>query len=641
MTPLLSLCMIVKNEEKVLRRCLESVRDLVDEMIIVDTGSTDSTKAIAHEFTSNVYDFEWVNDFSAAKNEAIRQAKGKWILVLDADEYVQPEGKEELKRFLSGLDPMQPIGFLLPIVNFVGAREDNKTMESYAARLFPNHPDLYYTRPIHEQLTFRHGELKQQRYDFFIFHTGYTDEVRLEKDKSKRNLSIFQSLMDKNAKLDAYYEFTLANEYSAVRDYKRALYYYERAYKKAKKDEIWFIHCMSRMINVLFNLDRYKDAYDLIEEAIGRWGRYADFYCLKGFVLEKFGLYEQAIAVLEQCLEVAGAQEKNNKQFWLVSAEYGSSYPHQKLAEIYLKLQNIPKTVHHLTKLVRMNSRDFASLYKLIHLLCQSESVDSVVGFLSRLLPEHEGPNLSILCQISLHTGNVKLADYYMERCRVANVPLSPSHLLRYAVVSNNKPLFDDTLATMDAPAADEGNRLSLYLAAYIWKHPAYLNFPNDSMAEFLKSVLEHGNVRAPDPLNVPTLVHMLTHLFQAGYYDEYDSLVKYAESRFADVANEMGHYFFSHNRIELAVDYYALLIDAGLLQATGYENLSLLYLNQGMKEDGLSFLKKAIEQNPRNPALYIRFCLHCSSEEERRTYKEKLIDQFPQYKQLPFVKSL
>lgn len=641
MTPLLSLCMIVKNEEKVLRRCLASVQDLVDEMIIVDTGSTDSTKAIAYEFTSNVYDFEWVNDFSAAKNEAIRNAKGKWILVLDADEYVQPEGKEELKRFLSGLDPKQPIGFLLPIVNFVGAREDNKTMESYAARLFPNHPDLYYTSPIHEQLTYRHGELKHQRYDFYIFHTGYTDEVRLEKDKSKRNLSIFQSLKNKNAKLDAYYDFTLANEYSAIRDNKRALYYYERAYKKAKKDEIWFIHCMSRMINVLFSLDRYKDAYDRIEEAIGRWGRYADFYCFKGFMLEKFGLYEQAIAVLEQCLEVAGEQEKHNKQFWLVSAEYGSTFPHQMLAEIYLKLQNIPKTVHHLTKLVRMNSRDFASLYKLIHLLCQSESVDSVVGFLSRLLPEHEGTNLSILCQIGLHTGNVKLADYYMERCRIANVPLSPSHLLRYAIVSHNRSLFDDTLETMDAPAADEGNRLSLYLAAYIWKHPAYLNFPNDSMAEFLKTVMERGNVHAPDQVNVSTLVQMLTHLFKAGYYDEYDSLVKYAESRFADVANEMGHYFFSHNQIELAVDYYALLIDADLLQAAGYENLSLLYLNQGMKEDGLSFLKKAIEQNPRNPALYIRFCLHCSSEEERRTYKEKLIDQFPQYKQLPFVKSL
>jgi glycosyltransferase involved in cell wall biosynthesis len=633
--------MIVKNEEKVLRRCLASVRDLVDEMIIVDTGSTDSTKAIAYEFTSNVYDFEWVNDFSAAKNEAIRKAKGKWILVLDADEYVQPEGKEELKRFLSGLDPKQPIGFLLPIVNFVGAREDNKTMESYAARLFPNHPDLYYTSPIHEQLTYRHGELKHQRYDFYIFHTGYTDEVRLEKDKSKRNLSIFQSLKNKNAKLDAYYDFTLANEYSAIRDNKRALYYYERAYKKAKKDEIWFIHCMSRMINVLFSLDRYKDAYDRIEEAIGRWGRYADFYCFKGFMLEKFGMYEQAIAVLEQCLEIAREQEKNNKQFWLVSAEYGSSYPHQKLAEIYLKLQNIPKTVYHLTKLVRMNSRDFASLYKLIHLMCQSESFDSVVGFLSRLLPEHEGTNLSILCQISLHTGNGKLAEYYMGRCRVANIPLSPSHLLRYAVVANNKPLFDDTLATMDAPAADEGNRLSLYLAAYIWKHPAYLDFPNDSMAEFLKTVMERRNVHAPDQVDVPTLVQMLIQLFKAGYYDEYDSLLKYAESRFADVANEMGHYFFSHNQIELAVDYYALLIDAGLLQAAGYENLSLLYLNQGMNEDGLSFLKKAIEKNPRNPALYVRFCLHCSSEEERRTCKEKLIDQFPQYKQLPFIKSL
>src|SRR5690606_13785698 len=100
MEKLVALCMIVKNEEEVLERCLQSVKQLVDEIIIVDTGSTDRTKEIASTYTHHVYDFVWTKDFSAAKNEAIRHASAKWILVLDADEYMDTDEAAQLRRFL-------------------------------------------------------------------------------------------------------------------------------------------------------------------------------------------------------------------------------------------------------------------------------------------------------------------------------------------------------------------------------------------------------------------------------------------------------------------------------------------------------------------------------------------------------------
>lgn len=649
MTPFISLCMIVKNEEKVLKRCLESLKDLVDEMIIVDTGSTDGTKAIAYEYTSHVYDFEWVNDFSAAKNEAIRKAKGKWILVLDADEYVQQEGKEELKRFLSGLDSTQPISFSLPIVNYVGDPSHNKTVESFAARLFPNHPDICYTGPIHEQLTYRYGELQHQRYDFYIFHTGYTDEVRREKDKSSRNLAIFQSLLKKGGKLNPYYEFTLANEYSVNKNNEKALYHYERAYRKSTKNEIWAIHCLVNLINVLFQLNRYREAWKYIEEGISRWGHYADFYCFRGFLLDRFGLYEQAIDALEHGLEVARNREQKNEKFWLVSTEYSSRFPHQKLAEIYFKLHNLPKTVHYLTLVVHENERDFTSLYKLVHLLCQSEPIDAVAKFLNRLLPEEKPSNLSILLQISLFAGKRELADYYIERYRARRLKVAPLPLLRYAIVSNDKPLFDDTLTQLSNPATEEGNRLSLLLAACVWKKTSYLqpvleedgDEKNRATAEFLQAALENGNARIDEDTDVSVLVQILLLLFNAGYYDEYDWLVKHAESRHADIANKMGHAFFTHNQMELALDYYGLLLEKGLLDADGYENLAMLYLSQGVSEEGLFFLKEAIERNPQNVSLYVRLLLHHPPHEERQAYRNRFFMQFPQYRHLPFLHTL
>jgi glycosyltransferase involved in cell wall biosynthesis len=87
----LSLCMIVKNEQASLPQALTSVKDIVDEMVVLDTGSTDQTVEIARKFSAKVYHFEWCNDFSAARNEALKYVQGKWVLVLDADEVLTAE----------------------------------------------------------------------------------------------------------------------------------------------------------------------------------------------------------------------------------------------------------------------------------------------------------------------------------------------------------------------------------------------------------------------------------------------------------------------------------------------------------------------------------------------------------------------
>ena len=93
----ISLCMIVKNEEDVLKRCLTSVKSVVDEIIIVDTGSTDSTKKIAKEFTDKIYYFKWIDDFSKARNYAFSKATKEYILWLDADDVILPEDIELMK----------------------------------------------------------------------------------------------------------------------------------------------------------------------------------------------------------------------------------------------------------------------------------------------------------------------------------------------------------------------------------------------------------------------------------------------------------------------------------------------------------------------------------------------------------------
>jgi glycosyltransferase involved in cell wall biosynthesis/Tfp pilus assembly protein PilF len=162
-TPTLSVCMIVKNEERNLAYCLNSLSPVADEMIVVDTGSTDKTKEIAEAFGAHVYDFEWTNDFAAARNHSLAQAQGDWILVMDADEVISYQDYDKLKKLISRKDG---ITYNLITRNYVNKTagdgwvcNDNTYLHEQAGRgwfpsskvrLFPNDEKIRFEEPIHE-----------------------------------------------------------------------------------------------------------------------------------------------------------------------------------------------------------------------------------------------------------------------------------------------------------------------------------------------------------------------------------------------------------------------------------------------------------------------------------------------------------
>lgn len=147
----ISLCMIVKNEEKLLARCLDSIADLMDEIIIVDTGSTDRTKEIAARYTDKIYDFEWINDFSAARNFAFSKAGMEYIYSADADEVLDEENREALKKLKETLLPQ------IDIVQMYYANQLSfGTIYNYdkelRPKLFKRLRTFIWAEPIHEQV---------------------------------------------------------------------------------------------------------------------------------------------------------------------------------------------------------------------------------------------------------------------------------------------------------------------------------------------------------------------------------------------------------------------------------------------------------------------------------------------------------
>jgi len=181
----LSVCMIVKNEADLLGRCLTSVSVAADQIIVVDTGSIDSTREVARKFGAQVYESPWRDDFSFSRNVSLDHATGKWILWLDADDVVPEQSIARLVE-LKERAADRVYGFIVR-----NERPGNTGSEFTQARMFPNRPELRFERRIHEQImpsALRAG-LSLEQCNVVIEHHGYADPEQLRR-KAQRNVRL-------------------------------------------------------------------------------------------------------------------------------------------------------------------------------------------------------------------------------------------------------------------------------------------------------------------------------------------------------------------------------------------------------------------------------------------------------------------
>lgn len=225
---MITLSMIVKNEEKHLRGCLESVKDIIGEIVIVDTGSNDATLEIAKEHQAEIYHFPWNDDFAAARNFALEKSKGEWILYLDADERLSISSKTELKKLVEeNAAGKGKRAYQCSIKNIDDFNSRPSTM--LYTRLFPNDPKIRFEGAIHEQIE---NSLISNNYKIFksgieIIHIGYSTNKDQLKIKAERNLKILLKEFE-NIKT-AYNAFHIAQSYALLDNKTEALKFFKYA----------------------------------------------------------------------------------------------------------------------------------------------------------------------------------------------------------------------------------------------------------------------------------------------------------------------------------------------------------------------------------------------------------------------------
>jgi 2-polyprenyl-3-methyl-5-hydroxy-6-metoxy-1,4-benzoquinol methylase/glycosyltransferase involved in cell wall biosynthesis len=340
----LSICMMIKDEEKNLERCLNSLKPIIEkvesELIIIDTGSTDNSPNIAKQYTDQLYFHKWNNNFSEMRNISIGYAKGDWIMIIDADEQLQ--SYHEILDFLTS-EESNIYNTVSIILENVMDNTDYNNIIFVSYRLFKNDGNFKYLGSVHNSPVFKRPVKKLQ--DVFI-HYGYdtTDKELVEK-KFKRTSELLLKELDKDPN-NIYYRYQLSVSYSMHSDSDKAVEECEKAYEliqKNQKDLKKYIYIYPQLVKSLLKINNNSRAEVIAKEGLEIEREHIDLYYFLGGAQIELNKYDEAIESLNQYLSLVKKCDKqsisNNTMIYYEKLEYIEEV-HFHLARMYFFKKN-------------------------------------------------------------------------------------------------------------------------------------------------------------------------------------------------------------------------------------------------------------------------------------------------------------
>lgn len=348
----ISLCMIVKDEEDTLARCLDSIAGIVDEIIIVDTGSTDKTKKIAKQYTDKIYDFTWIDDFSAARNYSFSKATKEYILWLDADDVLLSDDQSKLKILKENLNP--EVDVVIMKYN-IGIKGTNKIACTFMReRLLKRSKNFKWIDPIHEYIDFKG---KFQNSDIAITHKKIHPRTR-------RNLEIFEKAIARGHQLSERNWFYYAKELFADGQYEKATEYYEKFINtKSGLLSNYIDTCTDLAVCYKQKNDSENELRVLLKSFELTTPR-PEIVCQLGYYYKDRKEYEKAI----QWFLLAPAIEKPVGTWSAVMHQFWDYIPYMELVACYYRLGNLDKAIYYNEKAAENSPDDPKILHNRIFL---------------------------------------------------------------------------------------------------------------------------------------------------------------------------------------------------------------------------------------------------------------------------------
>lgn len=406
-----SLCMIVKDEEEYLPRCLSSIKDIVDEIIIVDTGSSDKTVEIAKNFGAKVYYFKWNNDFSEARNESLKYATKDWILILDADDELSSESKETFKVLLNTeLDEKAIYHF--ETLSYYGNSIDNDNIAiNLNPRLFKNNRGIHYKGEVHNQLISVEGDYNAVCNEIKIYHYGYIDKRIISKDKRNRNISILNEQIKTNPN-DGFVYFNLGNEYGALDDMNKALECYYKAYEKFTPNTGYSSLLILRIIIANLKLKNYNKALEFVDIGSLHYPKCTDFYFYKSLIWHELDRPTLQIKALEKCIELG--EPPSEFKFIFGTWSYRAYY---ELGNVYMKYKDYDAAYNNYVEALKLKPDYIEPLYNIADVLkAQNVSLEEMKRIMEESFPEDKKAYYNIIADLFYHVGYYSTALEYIKK---------------------------------------------------------------------------------------------------------------------------------------------------------------------------------------------------------------------------------
>ncbi|UZQ83487.1 glycosyltransferase [Thermoanaerobacter sp. RKWS2] len=409
----LSLCLITKDEEKNIARCINSVKDIVDEIVVVDTGSKDKTVEIAKSFGAKVIHAKWEDDFSKARNVAIENATSDWILFLDADEEIRKEDVSKIRPLLND-DTVE--AYIFKFINYGGTNVANGLTEvHYNFRLFRNNGKLKYIYPIHENL--RNVEENRlpifKKADVTILHYGYLLETRIEKNKTEKYIRLISKYLEEHPD-DKFQHGNLAVEYYNAKEYHKALKHLLIATKGMNVNSPSATRLIRYLIATYTALKDYDTALKIANDAKAFYIDIPDFKFLEGMIYAEQKRYEKAIEIFKECV----AMGEYNGDF-ITMGGTGSYRAKYMTALCYEKLNKLNDAVREYIEILKENPNYQEVFIKLFDVLIKNEPPEDVYRFFEKHVDTKNPVNNAILAKLYINLGMFEMAKRYVDNINI------------------------------------------------------------------------------------------------------------------------------------------------------------------------------------------------------------------------------
>ncbi len=620
----LSLCMIMRDEEEHLARCLASVQGVVDEIVIVDTGSVDRSIEIAEGFGARIIHETWAGDFAAPRNTSIEAATGDWILVLDADEELVDGG-----RLRELLHDEHLEGYCLREVNFIGEERGIESVVNSAFRLFRNRPAYRYSGALHEQIMGTvdpEGGACTRFVGIEIHHYGYLEPTNRAKEKTDRNMAIVMAEV-RRTPTDSFTLFNAGVEFQRVGDFDTALDYFRRSFTELSSLKAYYASLLLRNIVASLNcLERWDEALDVLADALQAYPDFTDLHYLQGQIHSSRREYRAAVKSFRRAIDLGD----HGGDRYLAQAGMGSFYSWHSLGLLHEMMGDSHEAVRCQRNAIRAAKGHYAApVMRLTRLLLGADPPLAVREYMARIIgTTNRADSLTAVARVLLSEGHPEHALVVLEEARglspgdaairlamadalirLGDLPAARAHLagIAHSSGSHHLALAKTVLIGMiDGDAAEAGAAIAalrpvaggLYATAY----DVALAAATERDAPALPPGTDRDAVLA-------AVLELIGTLLELGELTLFNALVPLAYDlapAAVEVDRRLGYLLYVNDFPDPAADRLMAAVGAGDGSPEAFSALARICESKGLEEDAETFMRAALDADSQNMSRHI-----------------------------------